>query len=293
MPVYPYNRFLREKDAMKEKNPKKPDSSRPVEEALRLLKESQLPADLKRAHSETPCPPPEVLERFRRGEMADGEARELGYHLLACKDCAAEILAREKVEEEEDSAPQKAQILIFRRQVLVLAAVAAAILIGITLFNSFLPGGDLLLDASLQGDRGLVREGGPQLARGEQFRIELRLARPACIVVLHEDSQGNLSDVYPQPGSAPLLEGPASRLVPGDEEAWDSSGLELGIHALWIFAAPEPLSPEKRESLKTTLKKILGEVPPRLGGRGDLADEARRRLKQQIRHVLELPFRIE
>ena len=60
---------------MKEKNTKRPDSNRPVEEALQLLKTSQLPEELRRMHAETHCPLPEVLERFRRGELAGEEVQ--------------------------------------------------------------------------------------------------------------------------------------------------------------------------------------------------------------------------
>jgi hypothetical protein len=268
----------------------KPDPA--LEEALRRLKESGIPSEIRRLRAEAPCPPPEVLDAYLRGGLPEAEAEDIAVHLLGCPMCAADILARDQVDREAEAAFEASGQAArgFRRRAF-LARAAAAVLVAGALLWLLLPGPDLISEAFLRGDRGLVRGGSSAFVPGERFRLELRSSGPASILALLEDPRGGLSEVYPAAGDSTLLDGPAALALPGKDEAWDTGGLDRGVHALWIFAEGKPFPPADRARVRDLLGRLARGSAPRLDGRADLADLVRR--QSGCKAVLELPFRVE
>jgi hypothetical protein len=269
-----------------------PEPDRRVEKALRRLRTSPLREELRRARDAAPCPPPEALDRFRRGASEEREAAEIAHHVLGCSGCAADVLARARIDDEgeRDLRPAWSLGSLFRHPGLGLVAAAAAVLIGGIALSLFLRGG-IGIEASIRGDRGLVRGGEAALAGGERFRLDLRLGKPAAVAVFLEDQAGAISLVYPAEGEAPVLDGAAS--LPGPGEAWGTDDLAPGAYALWIVAARRPISRREAASLAGPIGEARGEVLPRAGGRPEVLDKVRKALAPGIEEIVERPFRIE
>ncbi|MGQ9592776.1 MAG: hypothetical protein ACUVYA_21060, partial [Planctomycetota bacterium] len=234
--------------------------------------EAPIPESLRRALEGAECPSSDALERFRRGELPEAEAEELAAHLIVCRDCSADLLARERIEEEEETAAARGsrwEILPARPRILrlpsrALLAAAAAVLVGASfVWLAVLERrGGFILEASLRGDRGLVR-GTRSIARGERFSLELRTGRRLALAILHEDPEGDVAEVYPEGAAGRLEERSRSLSIPGPERAWDSAEIPPGTHALWIFAAERVLSPAERTELRAAVADAVRGSPPR------------------------------
>ncbi|MGH9361320.1 MAG: hypothetical protein ACRD2T_05335 [Thermoanaerobaculia bacterium] len=169
----------------------------------------------------------------------------------------------------------------------------AAALIVLVAFAWIAPPGVLIGEAVLRGERGPI-ERRALLVPGERLRLDLVLRRPAALLILLCDPSGKLSEVFPPPGDAAVLSGPALRLPPGDE-AWETGALGGGDHSLWLLASPETIPREKRARLRRLIEgAIQGLAAARDREAGQrLVEDLARGLKQESVECTDRWFRID
>ncbi|MBN1417450.1 MAG: hypothetical protein JXP34_01665 [Planctomycetes bacterium] len=277
------------------------DDRAEIERRLRALAGSRGEPD--GAPPAAPCPSGDILDRYRRGMLEPEEARELAYHLLRCPNCAREVLVREEVERRADRAAARSAAPILRpfasfgnvlrgRQALAglgVFATAAAILL------FFLVGRlhhEVISDATIVGERGLVRGEGATILRGEGFGLTVRLREAAAILVLLEMPDGAIDEIYPAGESPAALGKGAWRLPPDEGAAWDSSGLEPGRYALWVISprTPQGSGVERAEEI---LADIVRKAAKTGAPEAERIREARDALRGLVAEVHRIPFRIE
>lgn len=145
---------------------------------------------------------------------------------------------------------------IDRRAVVLALAAAAGVCLAVWVLSSLLAPRFILIDeAVLRGENGVVDEN-TLLAPAERLRLELRLHRPAAVLVLLIEPRGEVLDVYPAPGGVPLLEAGEHRLPPGGG-AWESAGLEQGQHCLWLLAGGDAVSEDERHEVVQRFRTII------------------------------------
>jgi hypothetical protein len=140
---------------------------------------------------------------------------------------------------------------------------------------AFWPIGRLVKDLELQSERRLSHGNFTILRPGERFRLDLRLRRPAAVLVFLEDPEETLSEVWPPPGGAPLLPGDGHLLPPG-EGFWESADLDFGIHSLLVLTASRALSAAERTSVTRRLQEARAEE------RLEIIEKVRRELEVDV-----------
>jgi hypothetical protein len=219
------------------------------------------------------CPPPENLERFRRGELADWEIQDLARHIIRCRECESRALRREEMKSGNP-----------RRHLAILLVVSAsvAILAGLFFFNLWK---EPLSDVRLRGERNQGHERILEIVRGERIRLELHLREPVYILVILQDPGGAFSVIHPPEGGAPLLEGPLEVLPGGEEGAWDTANLDPGYYLFWILVSREPVTAGECKEMSDQMEKICNGIPlnPR--------DQWLRRLKEGIQEAFQPKIR--
>ena len=142
----------------------------------------------------------------------------------------------------------------------VAGAVAAAVIFSVLLSVLFriTPTRSILSEVVLQSERGVVTLDRP-LATAQRLWLDLRIERPAAIVVYLVDPEGQLSDVYPNDGRVERLSSPQTRVPPGDA-TFETASLRDGSYLLFIVGAAQPLSRERRAELTERLREGLRAV---------------------------------
>jgi hypothetical protein len=216
-----------------------------------------------------PCPEARILRDFAEGRLPSEQEEAIGGHILACGECARELLAWDTVEHEDEAMMQRGaqsrpvrwagrsgaslasrvREALTRRPAFTWAtctAVAAALVAIICLTPSSGPS-VATLDLELQASSGLVRDADPVFSSSEQLHLELSLPRPAYVYVfvIHE---GEASLVFPE-GEPVRLEG--SVAIPGDEKTW--SAFAEGAYTLLVGTRDELLEKTAADDLTTRL----------------------------------------
>jgi len=264
------------------------DERAEIERRLRALAGAPTPAP-------PPCPPGEILDRYRRGELAPAEAQELAFHLLACPTCTQEVLVREKVERAADRAADRfaalGHALRGRRALEGLGVVAAAA--AILLF--FLIGHverEIISQATIVGERGLVRGADASIVRGEGFGIEIELQQRTNIYIVLEKPGGETEEIYPAEETDINLDKGMRSFPESGLGAWDSSSLDPGRHALWVISLHMP-----RRSSVDQAERILAGVVREAAKAGtpeaELIRKAHDALRGYVAEVHRVPLRIE
>ncbi len=134
-------------------------------------------------------------------------------------------------------------------------------------------------DATAKRRAGIDEPGVLPVKSGDEFRIEVRLNRPAFVYLIWIDGQGNIAPVYPwKPESEfPDWEAPvderattALSLPLGDDGAVLPIEGAAGVETLVLLARDEPLSRQEHE-------RFTGWLPPRLPRLGSLSHPDRPR----------------
>ncbi len=225
------------------------DPVRQLDEAIQRLKDSG--GEFPSSSDVATCPPEGILERFWRGEMSPWELEDLARHLIRCPSCGAKI--NQRIVSIRGKSPP-------HRRILLIIPVAVALLAGAAVL---LMERDPIQDLVLRGERERGNRGTLDIVRGERLRLELRLVEPVSIVVLLLDPKGAFSVLHPQGGDPPVVEGPLVVIPGGDENAWDTSGLDPGMYCILVLASRETLTSTDCTEMKTRLEEMMRTSPER------------------------------
>ncbi len=176
-----------------------------------------------------------------------------------------------------------------RRAIVLALAAAACVCLAVWALSRLLAPAFFLIDeAVLRGEKGRV-EHGSLLAPAERLRLDLRLHRPAAVLALLVEPRGEVLEIYPAPGDIPLL-APGDHRLPPDGGAWESDALEHGPHHLWLLAAAEVVSEEKRGEAVDRFRKI---VQAGVRGEDSWSEDLREAVSESGMEFLPFSFSVE